>query len=186
VSGIHLRDDVEMRHFGRAQFHAIRRTLVDVYLESYPTDDLASEFYSRRSFEGRLDGHVKMRGWECVIGYARGEAAGYAYGYSAPPGGSSWHGLRTQAGRSVLEETGRRTFDLGELMVLPPWRKTGIARAIHDELMAYRPEERASLFVDQRHVRVRALYERWGYRWVGEVVPTVDSPVFDAMILQIA
>jgi GNAT superfamily N-acetyltransferase len=170
------------RHYDRRQFSAIRPILVEIYIESYARE-LTNDFFSQRSFERRLDGHVTMPGWECVIGDLYDRPVGYAYGYSAPRGGSSWRGLRTKVADAVIEETGNRTFDLCELMVIPRWRKTGIARAIHDELVAHRQEERASLLVDRQHSRVRALYERWGYRWVGELVPTADAPVFDAMVL---
>jgi hypothetical protein len=40
----------------------------------------------------------------------------------------------------------------------------GIARIIHDELLAGRAEERAALLVHPEHPRVRAMYEGWGYR----------------------
>jgi hypothetical protein len=63
-----------------------------------------------------------------------------------------------------------------------PWRKTGIARTIHDELLNHRGEERAALLVERAHPRVRALYEHWGYQWFGEILPFPDAPLYDAMI----
>ncbi|MGW0819894.1 GNAT family N-acetyltransferase [Streptomyces sp. NPDC002845] len=77
------------------------------------------------------------------------------------------------------------TFGLCEIMVRTPWRGKGIARGIHDELMRLRTETRASLLVDSQRPKVRALYESWGYRKVGQMQPFEDSPRYDAMVLDI-
>lgn len=59
-------------------------------------------------------------------------------------------------------ENGRRTFVLFELMVLTSLRRTGTARAIHDELLSGRSEQRVTLAVGQR-------------------IPVSDAPVMDIM-----
>ncbi|MGW2202140.1 hypothetical protein [Streptomyces sp. NPDC001774] len=69
-------------------------------------------------------------------------------------------------------------------MVRLPWRGTGVAKVLHDALLADRPEERATLLVEQTHPRVRALYESWGWRKLGDVRPSMQgAPLFDAMLL---
>jgi hypothetical protein len=70
-------------------------------------------------------------------------------------------------------------------MVRAPWRGTQVARGIHDELMHQRPEDRASLFVETAHPKVRSLYERWGYEKVGQSQPFPDSPRYDVMVLRL-
>ncbi|MFE9440982.1 GNAT family N-acetyltransferase [Streptomyces sp. NPDC006602] len=82
-------------------------------------------------------------------------------------------------------ETGHRTFALSELMVRAPWRGRGSARRIHDALLASRREQRAALLVHKDHIKVRALYEAWGYETVGEVVPFDGSPQLCAMVLSL-
>ncbi|MER5358520.1 transcriptional regulator [Streptomyces sp. NPDC002785] len=84
---------------------------------------------------------------------------GYAYGAPLPPGARWWGGLLTRVPADTLTETGTRTYALSELMVRTPWRKTGSARRLHNELLAARPEQRATLLVLQDHPKVRALYE---------------------------
>jgi len=37
--------------------------------------------------------------------------------------------------------------------------------------------------VDHERPKVRALYEKWGYRLVGEMQPFSDSPRYDALVL---
>jgi GNAT superfamily N-acetyltransferase len=170
-------------HYGLDQLDQIRGTLLDVYAEVYAREIQADPFFSMERFDARLAGHTSVPGWGCTIGEVAGEVVGYAYGYPLRAGKSWWRGLRTPVADELTEETGHRTFGLAEIMVREPWRGTGIARTIHDELMSRRTEERAALLVERAHPRVRALYERWGYRWFGEVLPFPDAPVYDAMVL---
>ncbi|WP_138967887.1 GNAT family N-acetyltransferase [Streptomyces sp. YIM 121038] len=73
---------------------------------------------------------------------------------------------------------------LSELMVRAPWRGTGTARQLHDALLAHRPEERATLLVDQAHPKVHALYESWGWRTLGDLRPRVtNAPLMHPMLL---
>ncbi|MFC8703283.1 GNAT family N-acetyltransferase [Streptomyces anulatus] len=86
--------------------------------------------------------------------------------------------------QSRTAETGTRTYALFELMVREPWRKTGVARQLHNTLLASRREERATLLVDQTHPKVHALYESWGWATLGDLRPQLDdAPLFHAMLL---
>jgi len=67
-------------------------------------------------------------------------------------------------------------------MVRDPWRGTGIARLLHDELLSHRIEERSHLLVEPDHPKVRALYERWGYQWMGVMQPYTDAPRYDSLL----
>ncbi|MFJ3214092.1 hypothetical protein [Streptomyces flaveolus] len=87
----------------------------------------------------------------------------------------------------VVEETGTRTYALSELTVRLPWRKTGAARRLHDALLDARPEQRATLLVDQDHPKIHALYESWGWRTLGDLRPRIsDAPLFHAMLLDLS
>ncbi|MFI9724526.1 hypothetical protein ACIHFE_33690 [Streptomyces sp. NPDC052396] len=59
-------------------------------------------------------------------------------------------------------------------MVRVPWRKTGSARRIHDELLA-----------EAGRGKVVALYESWGYEKISEQQPSPDGPVLTAMLRDI-
>lgn len=175
--------DLTLMHYQRDRLDEIRSTLIEVYAEIYDKEIAADPFFSVERFEERLKGHTAAPNWEAVVGNVNGEVVGYAYGYALRAGKSWWTALRTPVeDDSLTDETGSRTFGLAEIMVKVPWRKTGTARAIHDELLSHRTEERAALLVERAHPRVRALYESWGYRWFGEVLPFPDAPVYDAMI----
>jgi hypothetical protein len=176
---------MDFRHVHAPDFPAVRQTLLDVYAEVY-RDVLSEPFTSLDEFEWRLDGYVEAPAWEGVLGFDDGEPAGYAFGYSLQPNASWWRGLLTPVAPADIEETGTRTFALNEIMVRDPWRGTAAARRIHDELMAGRTEQRATLLVEQGHPKVRRRYEEWGYRWLAALRPDVPhAPTLDSMIMML-
>ncbi|MFF9147494.1 acetyltransferase [Streptomyces sp. NPDC014861] len=69
---------------------------------------------------------------------------------------------------------------LFELMVRKPWRKTGTAHRIHEELLSVREEERMTLLVEPTHAKVKALYE--GYVNIGDQKPFPDPPVYTTAV----
>lgn len=141
----------------------IRGTLLDVYADVYAEDIATNPFFSMERFEERLEAHVAAGGWGCVVAQVGGEVAGFTYGFTA----------RDDAA----------TFKLCENMLREKWRKRGISRVMHDELVSQRQEERAELLVRRERPRLRAMYETWGYEQVGEQLPFPDAPLYDVMVL---
>lgn len=173
---------VELRHYTHADLDQVRGLIIDVYADVY-ADDLDDPFHSVERFAERLDNHVTAPNWEAVVGWDGDQPVGYVYGASLRPNTRWWDDLEP----SVTDETftaepGSRTLGIFELMVRKPWRGTGTAHAIHEELVTTRPEQRSSLAVDHDHPRVRAMYERWGYRFVGAHRPFPDAPLLDIMV----
>ncbi|MFJ8855192.1 GNAT family N-acetyltransferase [Streptomyces sp. NPDC102437] len=177
---------LDIRHYDHHQAADIRQLLLDVYAEVYAEAAKTDPFATVERFAQGLDGWSRRDGWTCVVGYDQDQAVGYAYGAPLPAGAPWWGGLLTEVPAAVVEETGTRTYALSELMVRVPWRKTGIARQLHDALLAARPEERATLLVDQEHLKVHALYESWGWQTLGDLRPRIpDAPLFHAMLLDL-
>jgi len=175
-----------IRHYDHRQAAEIRQQLLDVYAEVYAEAARTDPFATVDRFAQGLDGWSRRPGWTCVVGYDQDQPVGYAYGAPLPPGAPWWGGLLTTVPADVIEETGTRTYALSELMVRLPWRKTGTARKLHDALLAGRPEDRATLLVDQEHPKVHALYESWGWRTLGDLRPRIpDAPLFHAMLLDL-
>lgn len=168
-------------YYRRQHAAEVRRRLLDVYSEVYAEEAASDPFFSVKAFASRLDRHTANPGWACVIGTIGTESVGYAYG--RPDSASDW----TDVTESVedISSFAHDTFGLCEIMVRKQWRGTGIARAMHDELMGGRPEKRASLLVEEAHPRVRDTYQRWGYRAVGRLKPVPDAPQYDAMVLDL-
>ncbi|MEU9412514.1 GNAT family N-acetyltransferase [Streptomyces sp. NPDC048281] len=163
---------VELRHYGHDDLLEIRQTLLDVHADAY-ADDM-TEFDER--FPWFVDHWGGNPGFACVIGYEDGEPVGFAYGAPSTPGREWW---REHLAEPPADDS---TFSLSELMVRPMWRKTGTAERLHTALMENRPEALAALLVDPDHPKVRALYETWEYRKVGNRQPFPDSPDFAVML----
>ncbi|MFZ3475394.1 GNAT family N-acetyltransferase [Streptomyces sp. 4.24] len=177
---------IDVRHFTHLQAAELRPLLLEVYAEVYAVEAKSDPFASVERFGAGLDGWSRREGWTCAVGYDGGEAVGYAYGAPLPPGAPWWGGLLATVPADVVEETGTRTYALSELMVRAPWRKTGTARQLHDALLNGRPEERATLLVDQSHPKVHALYESWGWQTLGDLRPRIpNAPLFHAMLLEL-
>ncbi len=156
--------------------------IVPVYQTSH-ADVITNPFYSAERFAERVRGYMRAPGFELVAAYADGVPIGQVFGYTLPPAARWWAGLTTPVPPGFTEETGVRTFALNELMVDPGWQRRGVARALHDELLGGRREERATLLVREDNEAAQTAYARWGWRKVAKLQPFPDAPVFDALIL---
>ncbi|MFJ5104877.1 GNAT family N-acetyltransferase [Streptomyces sp. NPDC088554] len=164
---------LHLRHYTHEDLPRIRQTLLDVHADAY-ANAMDSPFNQRFAwFVDHWGGHA---GFACVMGYDGDEPVGYAYGAPAADGREWWRGHADPAPENT------RTFAVSELMVRPRWRGTGTSVQLHHTLLAHRDEDLAVLTVDTEHPRVRALYESWGYRKVGESRPFPDSPLFAVML----
>ncbi|MGA4844582.1 GNAT family N-acetyltransferase [Streptomyces sp. G45] len=171
----------DVRHYGHAHAASIRELLLDVHDEVYEGVD--DPLAPREAFARFVDGWSGKEGFACVVAYDEDEPVGYAYGAPLTSATTWWTKVVPAPPPEFTAETGLRTFALSELMVRTPWRGTGASRLIHDELLCGRPEDRVTLLVHKDHVKVRALYEGWGYELVGEVVPFDGAPVLCTMVL---
>ncbi|GAA2467549.1 GNAT family N-acetyltransferase [Streptomyces mauvecolor] len=178
---------IDIRHYDHRHAAELRPLLLDVYAEVYAEAAKTDPFATVDRFAQGLDAWSRREGWTCTVGYdsdRNGEAVGYAYGAPLRADSPWWGGLLTAVPADVVAETGTRTYALSELMVRLPWRGTGIARQLHDALLADRGEERATLLVDQSHPKVHALYESWGWTTLGDLRPRMpDAPLMHAMLL---
>jgi GNAT superfamily N-acetyltransferase len=120
-----------------------------------------------------------------VLAEARhgGYLVGYAAGMPLRPSTSWWRELTTPLAADVTTEHPGRTFALTELLVRASWRRQGIAAALHDLILAGRPEERATLTVLPGAVPAQNAFAKWGWR---KVARTRDSrpgaPVSDVLV----
>ncbi|WP_455357160.1 GNAT family N-acetyltransferase [Streptomyces sp. SYSU K217416] len=171
-------ENVELRHY--TDTDGVWQTLLDVYAD-VRAPLLHLPHYAVDAYAERLARHAAEHGFEAVIGYDGEEAVGYAYCNKVDPGNRWWKRMdpplpdRITAGPAVA---------LKENMVRGPWRGTGTARRIHDELLAHRPEERVSLLVNPAagDGKVLRLYETWGYEAISSQTPSPGSPPLTAMI----
>ncbi len=164
----------EIRHYRAGHLpDGFRELLLTVHADAYA--DQADDPFVQR-FPWFVDHWTALPGFTCTVAYEQGEPTGFAYGAPLNTGREWW--------REHLDPVPAdpSTFGLSELMVRPRWRKTGTADALHQALLADRPEHLAVLLVDPDHPRVQALYESWGYQQIGIRQPFPDSPRYAVML----
>ncbi|MEY9887685.1 GNAT superfamily N-acetyltransferase [Catenulispora sp. MAP5-51] len=170
--------DIELRRFN--DLAQARQALIDVYADvRAPLLHLPN--YRVEAFAERLDRHAHEVGWEAVLGYDNGKAVGYAYSNTLTADDRWWTRMTEPLPEGY---TTVPTMAVKEIGVRTPWRGTGAARRIHDELLAGRTEERATLLVNPLagDGKVQGLYEAWGYTAFNSQQPSPGSPKLVAMI----
>ena len=165
----------------------MRRADVEhIYTSSY-VDAIASgnPFDTVDAFMGRFDSYVASDTFAIVVAYAGDEPIGQTWGWPLKKNSAWWDGLQLDnPDKTFIEEDGRRTFALSEIMVDTQWTGQGIAHNLHNTLLASRNESRATLLVDPTNERARRTYLRWGWRKVGLLKPRWEhAPLFEVMIL---
>ncbi|OEV13163.1 acetyltransferase [Streptomyces nanshensis] len=169
---------IELRSF--TELDAVRADLLNVYAEvRAPLLHLAN--YAVSSFGERLDRHGAEPGFQAVLAYDGEHPVGYAYGNTIEDGDRYWQ--RTTP-PPFEKYTVHAALALKEIGVCPVWRGTGVARHIHDTLLAGRDEPYVTLMVNEAagDGKVHALYKSWGYRDIGHSQPSPASPRLTVMI----
>ncbi|MCM6777915.1 GNAT family N-acetyltransferase [Nocardia sp. CDC159] len=179
----------EFEHLTAEQARAIRDTVEDIYRRSYVAAIQSGDpFDSPEEFMTRFDAYTSRgNGFELVLARIDGKAVGQAWGWPLQPNARWWNPLRLDDPSidrdEFVAETGTRTFALSEIMVDSAYIGHGIARALHDELLTHRREQRATLLVEAENQRAYERYLSWGWRKVGTARPSwPDAPLFDVLI----
>jgi GNAT superfamily N-acetyltransferase len=150
----------------------------EVYAEPpYRRAGDAGQFARRFAVQRRQPGFV--------LAEARhgGYLVGYASGMPLRPSTSWWRGLTAPLPDEVTAEHPGRTFALADLLVRASWRRQGIARTLHDLLLAGRSEERATLTVLPAAAAAQHAFRAWGWRKVARARdPSPGSPVWDVLL----
>ncbi|MFI5064686.1 MAG: GNAT family N-acetyltransferase [Streptosporangiales bacterium] len=140
-------------------------------------DDHAALFAERFQVQRRQDGFALVEARDGP------ELAGAAFGVTLQPSTPWWHNLTTTLPAEITAEQPGRTFALVEMLVRAPWRRQHIAQAMHDLLLANRPEERATLTVLPAAAPAHGAYRKWGWRKLAQKRnPLPGSPLFDVLI----
>ncbi|RAO18642.1 GNAT family N-acetyltransferase [Micromonospora noduli] len=173
-------EGLQLRHHSADEAMEILDQLVGLYLEVYAG---GGEFYSEDRYRRQLDLHMLRVGWELVTAKADRALVGYIYGFPLPPHTGWWDGIQEPVPPGFTEEDGKRTFALSELLVHPDWRRQGIARALHDDLVTGRAETRMTLLTRPDNLAAQAAYHSWGWIKVTKLQPNWNNaPVFDVLV----
>ncbi|SCF34689.1 Acetyltransferase (GNAT) family protein [Micromonospora viridifaciens] len=169
-------ENLRLRHYTVEQAEELIDQLVDVYLDAHAKD---GPLYNAKRYRQQLAMHMPRAGWELVAATVDGELAGYVYGFPLSPDTRWWDGIQEPVPPGFTIEDGRRTFAISELLVGRAWQRRGIARALHNELMSNRSEERATLLVRSGNNAARSAYRAWGWQSVTSLRPAWDkAPLF--------
>ncbi|GIF98230.1 GNAT family N-acetyltransferase [Catellatospora citrea] len=176
--------DLVTGHHNAADLPELREELLDVYRDAY-ADKITNPFFAEDRYWQRLEVYAVRDGFQLVTGRLHDRLVGYALGYTLPAGSAWWRGLLNEVDAGLLVEDGTRTFALNYIMVRQATRRHGMAKALHDALMASRTESRATLLVQPENVPASAAYANWGWYRIGQLKPFDDAPTYDALILDL-
>ncbi|MBB5874015.1 GNAT superfamily N-acetyltransferase [Allocatelliglobosispora scoriae] len=177
-------DALHITTHGASELEELREPLLDIYAEVY-ADELDDPFSGLPRYWERLTAYATRTGFRIVIAHLDSEITGYALGYTLPETSRWWRGFLDEIDPTLLTETGSRTVAVAEIMIREPWRRQGIGRQLHDALLIDRTEERATLLVEADNIPAQSAYSAWGWRLLGRLKPFEDSPVFEAMVLDL-
>ena len=170
--------EIELLHLDGAGTLDRFASIQQVYAIAFPSSDLGDHRWRTTRQAGRA-------GFEAVLAQDDGVLVGFAYGLPLDERTGWWDGLRPPPEIGFTTETGGRTFAVIDLAVLPSHRGRGLGRRLLDDLLASRPEERATLATDPAKKTVQAMYERWGWRMVGTTPggARTTHPAFDLYMI---
>jgi ribosomal protein S18 acetylase RimI-like enzyme len=185
LKGAAMPADLTFRRYDAEGARAISETVELIHHEAYAAAiERGDPFESGDAPMKRFDLYTRRGEFDLVVASLDGEPVGQAWGWALQPDSAWWKGLVGEVGPGFTDEDGKRTFAFSEFMVRARYAGQGIGRALHDELLAPRNEERASLLVRPENATAYRRYTRWGWRKAAELRPAVpNAPLMDVLIL---
>jgi ribosomal protein S18 acetylase RimI-like enzyme len=177
--------DLEFRRYDAEAARAIRETVALIHREAYAAAiERGDPFETGDEPMRRFFAYTVRRGFELVVAYLEGEPIGQTWGWPLSQLTEWWRDLPNEPEPGFIQEDGKRTFALSELMVRRSWAGQGVGHALHDALLGARTETRATLLVRPDNTNAYRAYLRWGWRKVAEMRPNVPhAPQMDVLIL---
>jgi GNAT superfamily N-acetyltransferase len=137
-------------------------------------------------FGRRFAVQSRQPGFTAVQARHGGYLVGYAFGMPLRPATSWWRHLTTPLPADVTTEYQGRTFALADLAVRAAWRRQGIGAALHNAVMAGRPETRATLTVLPAAGPAQSACHHLGWRKVARTRDQANGTrVLDVLILML-
>ncbi|MEU5882875.1 GNAT family N-acetyltransferase [Spirillospora sp. NPDC047279] len=178
-------EEVTFEHLDGPAAYRIRDLVGEIDQDARAEKIEAGEAFDQLdAFLDRFDAYVQRPGFDLVLARLDGQPVGQAWGWPLDADTGWWRGLTDEPEPGFTQEDGHRTFAFSELMVRRSAAGQGLGHAIHDELLAHRPETRATLLVRPENTVAYQAYERWGWRKVAELRPAVPhAPHMHVLIL---
>ncbi|MET7360417.1 hypothetical protein ABZS76_18480 [Streptomyces sp. NPDC005562] len=162
--------EVFLRRLSRWQAEQQREAVADLYVEAFRGSGGAGQG-SRQDFLRRFEHDVQQTDFDMVVADAGG-LVGCLYGYRAERSGEWWEGFRGVLPAEVAEQTASgRVFRLGELMVAPAGRRTGVASRLRTLLLTRHTSEVVVTVIKRDDDVGREVLRAWDWRELGEFAP---------------
>jgi GNAT superfamily N-acetyltransferase len=158
-----MAETVFLRRLSRWQAEQQRESFADLYADAY-RDVPGEEFRNRQEFLTRFEAEVQLTAFDMIIGSAAGVVVGYAYGFRDERAGAAGAG----GGRLQGLMASGPVFALAELLVLPEFRRRGVATSMLERLFARTDAALATVRVGRANEAARAAYGTWGWQDTGE------------------
>jgi ribosomal protein S18 acetylase RimI-like enzyme len=179
-----MTSEVTFGHYDSSQTQSVVDTLVALYIEIYAHEE--GEFFGESRIRQQLESHMQIVGFDIVMAFNKDSIIGFVYGFPLASDTRWWRGLRTTVSPDLITESGGRTFAISELAVHRMWRRQGIGRALHDQILTPRTEDRATLLVEQDNEPANNAYAKWGWKQFGRIRPARSgAPTLDALMLSL-
>jgi len=170
-----------LKHSNPVEALELREQILPVYASSH-SDQMHDPWFSPEQFWNRLvDIYAKTRDFDLVTGWIEDFVVGYAFG-SPRDKEDLWESIHRVY--PDMEPMGP-VYIFREFAVSPSWQRRGFGTQIHDELLLGRPEQAAHLLVRPDNAPAQAVYESRGWKQIGQIKPFPDSPIFDALGLDL-
>ncbi|GAB3936245.1 hypothetical protein GCM10029976_047700 [Kribbella albertanoniae] len=150
-----------------------------LYADAYSEPPYEMSPEDIEQFEIRITKHADQPGFALVTGELNGQHVGFTYGFTFHPG-RWWTGVKTDLPPSGI--AAGPIFAVIELGIRKESRGHGHARRLVDALLTNRPEAFASL-ISRPGAQAHAMYQRWGWKKVGNTQTYPHWPVEDINIL---
>ncbi|APY87208.1 hypothetical protein DCW30_10120 [Streptomyces alfalfae] len=162
--------EVFLRRLSRWQAEQQREAVADLHAEAYGTPADAGGL-DRQGFLRRFEHDVQQPDFDMVVADAGG-LVGCLYGYRAARTGEWWEGFRGILPAGIQEQTASgRVFLLGELMVGPARRGSGIATRLRTLLMTRHTADVVVTVIRRGDDLGREVLRAWDWTKLGEFDP---------------
>jgi GNAT superfamily N-acetyltransferase len=178
-------NDLVVTRHGSDEALSLRDEILPVYAAAEAAQ-MGNPWFRPEKFWERLETmYAPGRGFELVAGRLDGVLVGYAFGSPIARSEDIWKAVAANLPNIPAADTSAPVFIFREFQVHPDHQGRGYGRALHDALLASRPERLAHLSVRPDNVRARGAYFSWGWRKLGEHRPYPDWPVFETLVREL-
>lgn len=160
--------EVFTRRMSRWQAEQQQEAVADVFVEAYQGSP-GEEFHDRQEFLRRFTADTRRPGFDMVVASER-RMTGAAYGFVLDRADDRWREFTGDLPPQIEELTASgQVFALAELMVLPAFRRQGIATRLMNQLLLRSDAALITALVADDGEAAHSTLRAWGWDRIGDV-----------------